>query len=241
MDHVNRQHRWGNSVAGVDSDTSAHISTDHCPVTFKIRTKLSRIARTTQEKNPAYLKPTEEDNEQVNDVIRAPREDDQDIENEDERARIMIAAAEATLRNKKVHGSKHDYITPETWKLIEARGEAKQHKAWVTAAQLTKKFGKLANRDKDTYMKEQLDTMGEQARWAQINMLNNGYKPRFYETCDGDGHAIPNTQQSGGNCGLPGQQAMGETRQKGRKGNGPHQNRSHRRNEYKTGPANHQK
>ena len=156
IDFILIQHRWRNAIRDCESDTMANIDSDHCPIKVKICAKY-KAPKKNMIKNQKYEKCSQEQNEKVNKAYKEEiRKSAMELnKHPNERKMYMTYNAVTSSLDKaqhemtrKANKRKQEFITNETWEILNKRKQALVDSNGDEFIRLTKLFRKNEKKDK---------------------------------------------------------------------------------------------
>ena len=184
----------------MESQPKTAISSDHILVTGDIRVKLKNKAPLKQNGAKKYHKPDPETQRAYNDRIRQifqmiNVEEGLHMNNE-MFVKAMTDSAEKELQE--IHPLQNrDYISANTWDLIEKRQTARENENQEEEDTLNKDIKKSARQDKLKWRTNKLEDLTDlRSSWKNIKFEKQNFTPNYYSMKDIRGNRVPITKKA---------------------------------------------
>ena len=187
--------QYKNAVVDVEYRPSIAFNSDHAIVTATIRVKLKSQYTATTVSVERYHKPSAEQLDAYNTVIRNNFHLIQDVARCHNNCSIFIetmkAAARTTL-SKKSKEQKREYLTASTWNLIEERQNARNHGNTAEENRLNRDIARQARKEQRQFRIQCLEDLSDTRKcWQHIKMERKTFTPNFYSMKDIHGNRTP--------------------------------------------------
>lgn len=197
LDHILCHQKWKNGVKNVEAISKMPFESDHQGLLATLAFKLKNMKKKTKPKNnAAYRKPDEETMKEYNKKIikwvEYIQESDTDrIISFAEWQEILLETAELCL-DKIPKEQKKEYISKETWELMEKKKRVKSEGNLRETEELEKSIRKRLRAEKLQDRLDKLEEMDEQGyKWTELKTMKKTYVPKNCKFKDKEGNKIP--------------------------------------------------
>lgn len=189
LDYVLVNHKWRNSFTDVNCIHETLLNSDHALVLADVHVRFAATCKTQSRTliAPRFRLPSEGENQRFNRLVQQNIEKAKLLgvwnaaEGFERFAGILIEAACASLPRISPRQKKH-YLSEQTWQKIEEKEVAIGAGHWNAAKQLTVEIRKLARRDKDRALVEELERIDRDGyQWEGLKKCRSTFQPKRYK------------------------------------------------------------
>ena len=197
IDFVLVNDQWKNAVYNVFSTSVHTIHTDHKMLVSDVKFKLKSPQKKTTQRHIRFLRPAPQDilafNQQMAEKAAAHTPDHEDGFSMDQLNSLLLDSSKHTLPIRPVQQRK-DYISAETWQLLEQKWDALQRHYQDRANELNKEITKKVSQEKERHLLDQLEELTSDGyKWQGLKRLRAKFTPSFTKFKDEAGNHVPHS------------------------------------------------
>ena len=194
MDFVLINDKWKNAITNVYSSHIHTVETDHKLMVAHIHFKLKTSSHKNKNRPPRFHQPTPEQidnyNRRVAEHMHSQATDLSPLNMDQINKALMHAAAVALPRQD--NRQKKDYISHDTWVLLERKWDALTNMDHDLATQLNTEITRKVRADKEKHLLDQLEQISSQGyKWDGLKKLRAKFTPSLSKFKDLDGNHVP--------------------------------------------------
>ena len=187
---------WKNCILNVSSSYIHTLDTDHKLLCAKVRFKLKAKVPCPPKNTLKFHSPNPAQLQQYNThiALNAASADRRDMGSQltlDDINSLILKGAKAELPCRHP-AQKKDYISADTWQLLEKKWDALNNGDWETAKALDQTILARVRQDRETHLLAQLEEIHSSGyRWEGLKRLRAKFTPHFTKFKDSEGNFIP--------------------------------------------------
>ena len=180
LDYIITPKRWQNIITNVEAKQHKVPDSDHYPVTATVRIKLRKPKPPADPTKIKFTRPQEGHNGHYNKII------DEQFQNTpineiywEDFSSTLISAAKTAFPIQEQRPRK-DYISAETWQLIQQRQQLSQHdhNNHEQIQTLRKQIRNAARKDRDHYLVDKVNKdLNIRDQWFGVEMIKQPFSP----------------------------------------------------------------
>ena len=194
MDYILVNEPWKNGITDIFATEVHDIDTDHKMLIANVRLKLKKKGRVKTTSRIKFHKPSGDEIANYNACVAQKADDLQSCDNTDSfdlLNSILLESSQATL--PRCHPEqKKDYISKDTWDLLEKRWEAISNQDSALAETLSKDITKRVRLDKEQHLLNELEAIDQDGyKWDGLKKMRAKFTPNFTKFKDSAGNHVP--------------------------------------------------
>ena len=174
IDYVLARRPWTNAIQDVTNDTKAGLSSDHYPLTARVKVRFAKKQKREKKTRPDWQQLATEQ-ERLNTIFRDTLRHRKNSLEEPTMWEDVTAVAQEILKSwapQQEPKPKKPYISEETWRLIQDRAEKRRQGLLAEAQELQKAIRKAAKNDRQRWQLEQVEgKLDKRDTWLGLKMM----------------------------------------------------------------------